>query len=81
MAETYSLAIDGTRADATLGTAAQNNVLVGDSGANARSAPGAMAQNTQILCKGPDGQQYWATYDAERSDIGRGIRILKRVAP
>ena len=40
----------------------------------------AMSQNTQILCKNPDGGQSWYTIDAERSRPG-GPRFMLKVGP
>lgn len=38
---------------------------------------GAMAQNTPLLCKGPDGSFKWFTLDAERSTPA--VPVLKAV--
>ena len=77
MTETYSLGLTGLRAGYFSGTKV---VQIGDTaGRNAvQCAPPnidggpsyAMAQNTQILCKNPDGSQSWYTFDAERSTPG-----------
>lgn len=77
---TYSLAVTGALA----GNPAQplNNTVddtVGRLGAQVR----ACSTGEQFLVRGPDGGQYWATYDADRTiPNGNGIqRVLKRVGP
>ena len=65
MAETYSLAITGVRADAT--PSPVKNITIGDSSAQPGAQQLAMNQNTQVLCKNPDGSKSWYTLDAERS--------------
>lgn len=66
MAETYSLAIKGQRADGLPSPVA--NIVIGDSGARSPGAQQlAMKNGTQILCQNPDGSQGWYTLDAERS--------------
>ena len=66
MAETYSLAIKGQRADGEPSPVA--NIIIGDSGAR---SPGAqqysMLLGQQVLCQNPDGSKSWYTFDAERS--------------
>ena len=74
MAETYSLSATGRRADSEF---AVSNVKVGDSAGLAGSQQLAMSDNTQILCKNPDGSQSWYTIDAERSLPG--AIVLKAV--
>lgn len=46
---------------------ALSNVKVGDSTGLVGAQQAAMAQNTQVLCKNPDGSKSWYTLDAERS--------------
>lgn len=80
MADTYSLGLTGLRAGYQTST---KIVQVGDSAARVSnmSAPPdigggpqlAMRQNTQVLCKNPDGSQTYYTYDAERSTPGNII--------
>lgn len=74
MTETYSLAATGRRADSLFAVA---NEKVGDTAGLIGSQQLAMAQNTQILCKNPDGSQSWYTLDAERSLPG--AVVLKAV--
>lgn len=70
MAETYSLGVTGLRADTPFTT---ENITLPDSavqGATNNNPNGLlyeMRNNTQILCKGPDGALKWYTLDAERS--------------
>ena len=61
---TYSLAATGQRSDQQLGT---STLKVGDAAGLIGLQQGAMAQNTQILCKNPDGSESYYTIDAERS--------------
>ena len=65
MAETYSIAALGQRAD-SLPNAVQT-VTIGDSAARAGGQQYAMMLGTQVLCKNPDGSKSWYTLDAERS--------------
>ena len=76
MAETYSLAVKGARADSVQ---AVQNVKVGDTiGADgAYNLP--MMRNTQLLCKNPDGSQTYYTIDAERSTPNN--LVMKPVGP
>ena len=77
---TYSLAVTGALAE----NPAQplNNTVADDVG-----RPGAVQRacstGEQFLVQGPDGGQYWATYDADRTVAGMGgnQRVLKRVGP
>lgn len=64
MTETYSLAAKGQRADSLF---AVQNVKIGDTAGTVGGQAGAMQNNTQVLCKNPDGSQSWYTIDAERS--------------
>ncbi len=64
MAETYSVAQKGQRADSLN---AVQNLTLPDSSARPGGMAGAMQNGTQMLCKGPDGSQSWYTLDAERS--------------
>lgn len=61
---TYSLAATGKRADQQF---AVSTLSVGDAAGLLGSQQLAMAQNTQVLCKNPDGSQTYYTIDAERS--------------
>ena len=75
MAETYSLAVTALRAGDEF---TAKTVQVGDSAARSYGGPQlAMSQNTQVLCKNPDGSQSWYTFDAERSTPSN--LIMKRV--
>lgn len=71
MTETYSLAIKGQRSDAA--PSPVQNVVIGDSGAQAGSQANAMQLGTQVLCKNPDGSQSWYTFDAERSTPAKPV--------
>ena len=64
MAETYSLAATGARADSLFEVA---NIKIGDSAGLLGSQQLAMSTGAQVLCKNPDGSQSWYTLDAERS--------------
>ena len=64
MAETYSLGATGQRTDSLFAVV---DIDIGDSAGLVGSQQKAMAQNTQILCKNPDGSKSWYTLDAERS--------------
>ena len=74
MAETYSLAATGQLSGSLFAVATEK---VGDSAGLIGSQKLAMAQNTQILCKNPDGSQSYYTLDAERSLPG--AVVLKAV--
>lgn len=74
MTETYSLAATGRLAGSLF---AVTNEKVGDSAGLVGSQQLSMAQNTQVLCKNPDGSQSWFTIDAERSLPG--AVVLKAV--
>lgn len=74
MTETYSLAATGRLSGSLF---AVTNEKVGDSAGLVGSQQLAMAQNTQVLCKNPDGSQSWFTIDAERSLPG--AVVLKAV--
>lgn len=82
MAETYSLAATGLRADykfaakpvtAPDSAAGGINVAIGQWG----GPQNAMMDGAQMLCKNADGSQSWYTYDAERSTPGN--LVLKAV--
>ena len=64
MAETYSLGATGQLAGSLFAVVGEK---VGDTAGLLGSQQLAMAQNTQILCKNPDGSQSWYTLDAERT--------------
>ena len=64
MAETYSLAATGRRADSLF---AISEIDIGDTAGQSRSQAHAMTLNTQVLCKNADGSKSWYTIDAERS--------------
>lgn len=61
---TYSLAATGQPADQQF---AVSTLKVGDAAGLLGSQQLAMSQNTQVLCKNPDGSQSYYTIDAERS--------------
>ena len=62
---TYSLKATGKRADET--PFEVSNVQIGDTAGLVGSQQLAMQNNTQVLCKNPDGSQSYYTLDAERS--------------
>lgn len=62
---TYSLAAVGKRSDET--PFEINSVKIGDAAGLLGSQQLAMKNNTQVLCKNPDGSQSYYTIDAERS--------------
>jgi hypothetical protein len=64
VAETYSLGATGQLAGSLFAVV---NEDVGDTAGLCGSQKQAMAQNTQILCKNPDGSKSWYTIDAERT--------------
>lgn len=72
---TYSLGATGRRADET--TNVVNTVKIGDAAGLIGSQQNAMQNNTQVLCKNPDGSESWYTIDAERSLPG--AVVLKAV--
>ena len=74
MAETYSLAAKGMRADSEF---AVQNVKIGDTAGLAASQAYAMQTGLPIFCKNPDGSQSYYTIDAERSLPG--AVVLKAV--
>lgn len=61
---TYSLAATGQPAGSLFAVA---SLQVGDAAGRLGSQQLAMKNNTQVLCKNPDGSQSWYTLDAERS--------------
>ena len=68
MAETYSLSLTGRPVDSEYAT--KNLVKVGDSAGPDGVHDGAYQNNTQILCKNPDGSQSWYTLDPVLSTPG-----------
>ena len=62
---TYSLAAVGKRSDET--PFEVSNIKIGDVAGLVGSQKLAMQNNTQVLCKNPDGSQSYYTLDAERS--------------
>jgi hypothetical protein len=76
MAETYSLAATGQRADNEF---ALRIIKVGDSAGCTGSQQNAMAVGTQVLCKNPDGSKTWYTIDPSRSKPG--AIVLLAVGP
>ena len=76
MAETYSLAVTGVSAQSI---DAVKTIDVGDTiGADGKYNL-AMRNNTQLLCKNPDGSQTYYTIDAERSTPNN--LVMKPVGP
>ena len=72
MAETYSLAVKGARADG-LPTPVKN-IKVADSVSGSFGAmQNAMQNGTQFLCQNPDGSQSWYTFDPERSTFANPV--------
>ena len=76
MAETYSLAVKGARADSVQ---AVQNIKVGDTASPDNTHGYAMRNNTQVLCKNPDGSQTYYTIDSERSTPNN--LVMKPVGP
>lgn len=74
MVDTYSLAATGRLSGSLFAVATEK---VGDSAGLVGSQQRAMAQNSQVLCKNPDGSQSYYTIDAERSLPG--AVVLKAV--
>jgi hypothetical protein len=70
MAETYSIAQTGQRADSV---PAVQNVTLPDSSATRGGMKLAMREGLQMLCKNPDGSQSWYTLDAERSTADKPV--------
>jgi len=77
---TYSVAITGALAENSFQPL---NNTVDDTVARPGGQARACQTGEQFLVRGPDGGQYWATYDADRTvPNGAGItRVLKRVGP
>lgn len=71
---TYSLAATGQRADQQF---AVSTLKVSDTAGVIGSQQLAMSQNSQVLCKNPDGSQSYYTLDAERTTPGN--LVLKAV--
>lgn len=71
---TYSLGATGQRADSEF---VVNNIKIGDAAGLIGSQQNAMQNNTQVLCKNPDGSQSYYMIDAERSLPG--AVVLKAV--
>ena len=76
MAETYSLSVKGARADSDF---AVQTVKVGDTIGADGMYNLSMRNNTQLLCKNPDGSQTYYTIDAERSTPNN--LVMKPVGP
>lgn len=81
---TYSLGFTGAPADNDMQEGYQKattsqSLSIDDTVARPGDQQSAMMLNTQFIARGTDGQEAFYTYDAERSDPARGIRILKRV--
>lgn len=72
MAETYSVAQKGQRADSA---PAVQNVTLPDSSARAGGMAMAQMQGKQMLCKNPDGSFSWYTLDAERSTPSKPVLV------
>ncbi len=82
MAETYSLAATGLRADYKYSAKPVTAPDSAGGGINASinqwgGPQGAMLSGGQVFCKNADGSQSWYTYDAERSTPGN--LVLKAV--
>ncbi len=76
MAETYSLATVGRNANSPFTV---TPISLPDSAGRLGSEALAMRNNSQLLCKKPDGSQAWFTIDAERSTPGNVV--MKAVGP
>lgn len=85
MAETYSLATTGLRADTEFtaktikmpDSACQGNYTANSGNNQFGGLSIAMQLGSQILCKNADGSQAWYTLDAERSTPS--VPVLKAV--
>ena len=77
---TYSLAVTGALAENSFQPL---NNTVDDTVATLGGQQNACMTGEQFLVRGPDGGQYWATYDAGRTVPGAGgnQRVLVRVGP
>jgi len=73
---TYSLSLAGAPAD---NPTRPQSLDVDDAYATPGGMSGAMANGTPFLCRGPDGQEAYYKYDAERSLPG-GPRVLLKVS-
>lgn len=71
---TYSLAVTGAPAN---NPTIPQSLTVDDSVGRNGGAQNAMALGTPFLCKGPDGASRYYVFDAERSNLAQGLRILK----
>ena len=71
---TYSLAFTGLRADLP---STITNIKLSDTQGRAGQQAAAMANGTQVLCKGPDGAEAYYVIDAERSLPGGPVFLLK----
>ena len=72
---TYSVAVTGAPAG---NPQRPLSLTVDDTVAQVGGQAQACSLNTPFLCKGPDGQQAYYTYDAERTIPGV-VRFLKKV--
>lgn len=73
MADTYSLSVLAVPAGYT---GFLKDVTLGDSAGVIGAQQNAMQNNTQILCKGPDGGLRWYTLDSSRSTPANPIILL-----
>lgn len=75
----YSIGLTGasTRQQAGVKTLTIDDSVAG--GPNYGGFQGACTDNTQFLCKRPDGSQGYYTFDAERSNPAIGLVYLKPV--
>ena len=69
---TYRLAATGQRADQQF---AASTLKVSDTAGNAGLQQYAMALNSQVLCKNPDGSQSYYTIDDSRSTPGAVVLL------
>ena len=76
MAETYSVGTKGLNANSPF---TPKLLKLPDSACAIGSQQAAMATNTQVLVKGPDGSQAWYTLDSERSTPANPV--LLKVGP
>ena len=72
MAETYSIAQKGQRADSLQ---AVQNLTLPDSSATAGGMARAQMQGAPMLCKNADGSFSWYKLDAERSTPSRPVLV------
>ena len=73
---TYSLAITGAPAG---NPALPLSLDIGDASARSGNARNAMMLGTPVLCRNLDGSEAYYVYDAERSNLELGIRVMRKL--